>query len=74
MVMLKQKKGVENNMSVFGEKLREEILKSQERRASLTIHKRSFVIATFGLGAVTADKFQTIGLLFRSRPLIPILS
>lgn len=57
-------------MSVFGEKLREEILKSQERRASLIIHKLSFVIATFGLGAVTAEKFQTIGLLF----LAPIIA
>ena len=57
-------------MADFSAKLREEILKSQERRAALTKHKLSFVIATFGIGAVTADKFQTIGLLF----LAPIIA
>ena len=59
-----------DGMSEFIAKLREEILTSQERRAALTKHKLSFVIATFGLGAITADKFETIGLLF----LAPIIA
>lgn len=52
-------------MKDFVEKLRDEILASQDRRSALTRQKLAYVTATFGLGAITAEKFvSTIGLLF----------
>jgi hypothetical protein len=51
-------------MKSFADKLREEILKSQDRRSALSRQKLAYVTATFGLGAISAEKFSTSGLLF----------
>lgn len=51
-------------MSDFSTKLREEILKSQDRRSALTLRKLSYVAATFGIGAITKISGSNSAILF----------
>lgn len=57
-------------MSDFPERLREEIVASQERRSHLVAQKFTFVIGAFGLGTLTTDAVKTWSLLF----LAPIIA
>jgi len=51
-------------MSEFWESLRAEILAAQQRRGELTKQKFTYVIASFGLGTLSAKGLPTSGLIF----------